>query len=158
MATSQIACFWCKTIFEKENKEVNRAEQLGRKHFCSLAHAAAYKNTLDESREVVASRNTSACGDKNPNWKGGLMQLAYADSLAVLRSRIKRPERYAARQCVKRALREGSLTRPKRCSSCKHKRFCEAHHADYSKPLEVKWLCFACHDIADAVLRSLGLL
>ncbi len=44
------------------------------------------------------------------------------------------------------ALRVGTLKKPKRCFDCKKR--CErlhGHHDDYSKPLEVIWLCVSCH-------------
>lgn len=60
------------------------------------------------------------------------------------RQREKFPERYAARQAVLVALRAGRLKRqPCRCGDPKT----EAHHRDYSRPLEVEWLCRRCHDI-----------
>ena len=43
------------------------------------------------------------------------------------------------------AIRCGKLIRPDTCSECGKKSKPEAHHDDYSKPLEVRWLCRSCH-------------
>lgn len=54
------------------------------------------------------------------------------------------PEKIFARGVVLAALRAGMLSRkPCRCGEMK----VEAHHDDYTKPLEVEWLCKACHAI-----------
>lgn len=50
-----------------------------------------------------------------------------------------------ARKKVKSALMKGTLSRPSVCEDCKNERFTEAHHEDYSKPLDVNWLCKECH-------------
>jgi hypothetical protein len=46
---------------------------------------------------------------------------------------------------VSNAVRDGRLDRPNRCSRCNEKGRIEGHHEDYSKPLEVIWLCTLCH-------------
>jgi hypothetical protein len=46
---------------------------------------------------------------------------------------------------VKSALRRGDVIKPLKCSCCGSARNLEAHHPDYSKPLEVEWLCSLCH-------------
>lgn len=52
------------------------------------------------------------------------------------------PEKYAARQAVLIALRSGRLKRqPCKCGALK----VQAHHHDYSNPLDVEWLCDDCH-------------
>lgn len=67
-----------------------------------------------------------------------------ASKVSGQRQREKFPEKYAARQAVLIALRSGRLVR----QSCKcGKTITEAHHPDYSKPLEVEWLCGRCHRI-----------
>ncbi len=38
-----------------------------------------------------------------------------------------------------------SLPRPSQCSSCHIRPAEHAHHPDYSKPVEVIWLCVRCH-------------
>lgn len=53
-----------------------------------------------------------------------------------------------AHNMVARALFYGDLVRPDRCTKCgvEHPKL-HAHHEDYSKPLEVIWLCPSCHRI-----------
>lgn len=57
----------------------------------------------------------------------------------------KYPERLSARNAVARALKNGFLIKPDLCSKCKKKKRLVAHHEDYSKPLELIWLCYICH-------------
>ncbi len=52
------------------------------------------------------------------------------------------PLKYAARYAVCNAIRAGRLKRQP-CEICSKK--AQAHHEDYSKPLDVQWLCFKCH-------------
>lgn len=55
------------------------------------------------------------------------------------------PFKVAARGYVCAAIKEGILIRPENCSECLKICKAEAHHEDYLKPLEVIWLCRACH-------------
>lgn len=56
------------------------------------------------------------------------------------------PEKYAARNAVANALRDGKLTKTN-CVLCGSDRQVQGHHPDYSKPLEVVWLCCDCHNL-----------
>ncbi|USL89278.1 homing endonuclease [Bacillus phage vB_BceH_LY2] len=51
-----------------------------------------------------------------------------------------------ARMLVKKAISEGELVRPDYCSKCGVEAYVECHHKDYTKPLEVDWLCKPCHE------------
>lgn len=51
----------------------------------------------------------------------------------------------AVYKTVKRALKKGLLVRPDTCEVCGGPGPIEAAHSDYSKPLEVRWLCLPCH-------------
>ena len=53
------------------------------------------------------------------------------------------PEKERARRLINYRVRKG-LIKKKHCELCGEKKT-EAHHDDYSKPLEVRWLCFKCH-------------
>lgn len=51
-----------------------------------------------------------------------------------------------ARRLAGYAIRSGKLARGL-CEHCGEAKT-QAHHRDYSKPLDVQWLCLACHAIA----------
>jgi ribosomal protein S27AE len=59
--------------------------------------------------------------------------------------RLRYPERCAAKSAVQRAIRSGDLTRPQTCEVCGRSQKLQAHHEDYSRPLEVHWICSRCH-------------
>ena len=69
------------------------------------------------------------------------------------------PAKRRAHTIVKSAKKRGLLI-PKPCEKCgEHK--VEAHHDDYNKPLEVRWLCKRCHwalhsklEIGDALIEK----
>lgn len=54
--------------------------------------------------------------------------------------RAKYPEKARARSVVSYAIRMGRLVKQP-CSICGSASNVEAHHMDYSKPLDVAWLC-----------------
>jgi hypothetical protein len=67
--------------------------------------------------------------------------------------------RAAARNTVNKAVAAGELTRPDSCERCgrvpERRRWdgstfypLNGHHEDYSKPLDVIWLCASCHQLA----------
>ena len=61
----------------------------------------------------------------------------------IRRWRKKYPERRQAHTTVSNAIRDGRLKR-KLCEKC-GRGPTQAHHDDYSKPLNVRWLCLPCH-------------
>lgn len=83
----------------------------------------------------------------------------YARTPAARESAIFRKRRYIASNPEKRAahvqlgnaLRDGKLVRQP-CESCGAER-AHAHHDDYSKPLDVRWLCPPCHAAHHRALR-----
>lgn len=58
-------------------------------------------------------------------------------------TRLADPRRHSAYQKVRKAIKAGRLIK-KACEICGDPKS-HAHHEDYSKPLEVKWLCALCH-------------
>jgi len=63
--------------------------------------------------------------------------------LNVRKMRELYPEKNRARAAVCRAVRSGKII-PQPCALCGAAKT-EAHHADYSKPLDVIWVCRSCH-------------
>ncbi len=60
------------------------------------------------------------------------------------RQRAAHPEKFRARSAVSSAIRRGALARQP-CRDCGSTVDVEGHHPDYSKPLDVVWLCDPCH-------------
>lgn len=50
-----------------------------------------------------------------------------------------------ARDAVNSAVQRGVLIKPLVCSRCPNTGMIHGHHPDYTKPLEVIWLCPICH-------------
>jgi len=64
---------------------------------------------------------------------------------AQKRHRKKYPEKNRARQAISQRILRGKIIPPDRCQRCQAIGKVVAHHADYSKPLDVIWLCRPCH-------------
>ena len=69
----------------------------------------------------------------------------------------RNPEKHRAQRAVRRALDSGRFIRPAICLGCMTLAVgsdgasqIQAHHEDYSKPLDVVWLCPRCHSAADS--------
>jgi hypothetical protein len=67
--------------------------------------------------------------------------------------RARNPEKQRAWWAVSNAVRSGRLVRPKNCQRCGKACHPQASHDDYSKPLDVEWLCAMCHNEKDAATR-----
>ena len=59
--------------------------------------------------------------------------------------RLVNPLEYRARYMVRNAVRDGRLDKPDCCSICRRATQLHGHHEDYTKPLDVMWLCVQCH-------------
>lgn len=55
------------------------------------------------------------------------------------------PARVAACNLLRTAIRNGTIVRPDSCEKCGCTCRPDAHHHDYSRPLDVAWLCRRCH-------------
>ncbi len=84
----------------------------------------------------------------------GVAVAEIGEMFRVSRQRIDQiisPEKHFARQAVTQALKNGRLVREK-CRVCSSEQS-EAHHPDYSKPLEIMWLCKK-HHMAEHVKNN----
>ena len=59
--------------------------------------------------------------------------------------REKYPLKYKAKNAVNNAVRDGRLVKADACEDCGSTFALHGHHDDYTKPLEVRWLCALCH-------------
>jgi hypothetical protein len=52
---------------------------------------------------------------------------------------------YLAHVIFRNAIRDGKVARVGNCSFCGSTKNIQGHHDDYTKPLDVRWLCALCH-------------
>jgi hypothetical protein len=95
------------------------------------------KKDVRERYELVRERRHAyeAARSRTPERKAAL-------AAASRRHKVANPEKTKARNAVSNAIRDGRLLRQP-CEVCGQK--AQAHHHDYSKPLDVQWLCFKHH-------------
>lgn len=102
-----------------------------RKPYCSRRCAGTANGVL----------RTPLKGGEHPSWKGGVS----ADRALWQRLQHEKfPEKTRARAALKHALKTGKIVRQP-CEKCGAKKV-HGHHEDYSKPLQVRWLCRKHHD------------
>ena len=114
----------------------------------------------DTCRECFSRYNHERYLRKRAEIKDAVRKYMAENSETVLKTRLatnaRHPTKVNARKCVEAAINAGVLKRPDHCSGCgcsnsEHR--IEAHHNDYSKPLDVIWLCTPCHREMDARRR-----
>lgn len=113
---------------------------------CESRRSAAWRE-----RRRTEGRSVSGSNTWDPAKKAAWRQRYYGQPdvreklAAKARARTARPDersRHEARWAVNRAVAAGRLIKqPCRCGEIK----VDGHHPDYSKPLEVVWLCRPCH-------------
>ncbi len=92
--------------------------------------AGGYQRTCTPCYALIARKRRA---------EGRMKEPTYTERLNKLRRyRQEHPEKAKAHSLVASAIRKGALTRqPCHCGNPRS----EAHHEDYSKPLDVIWLC-----------------
>lgn len=115
-----------------ENRERKRAKdkRYYEKHKQEfLEKTRAYILTHPEQRKETCKRYYRNHKDK--------------ESLRMKKYLENNQEKYNAHLIVRQAVRNNELE-PQPCEVCGETKT-EAHHDDYNKPLEVRWLCHKCH-------------
>lgn len=95
-----------------------------------------YKNNLEEERKRSVLRMRKYMASEKGKAKHQETTRLY-ESL--------NPEKISAQRKVRAAIKSGRLIRPSICEVCKKPSSVHGHHEDYSKPLEVIWMCHYCH-------------
>lgn len=75
--------------------------------------------------------------------------------LSIKNHKEKYPEKYLAKNAVANAIRSGRLVRPSNCEVCGIDCKPQGHHDDYSKKLDVRWLCVRCHNDFHNTVREI---
>lgn len=123
-------CFKCH--IEKDLSEFYKHKQMADGHLnkckaCSKSDSTSNRNkNIDRIREYDRNRGNRQPPEYLKEW------------------RTKHQNKYKAHNMVNNAIRDGKMF-SERCESCGTDSQTHAHHDDYLKPLNVRWLCAACH-------------
>jgi hypothetical protein len=106
---------------------------------CWCAHVRRHRRTQEGPRLSDRKRNKTAKRKKH-----------LAENAKQWRA--KNPDKYKAQTALNNALRDGRVKREP-CLFCGADHV-HGHHTDYSKPLDVHWVCPRCHHRLHALERK----
>ena len=143
MALAERRCASCKRVKPiTEFRIWKKGDTRRPSSLCDECRRASYKTPEYRSAQNARMARDRALGKrKQPD-------------LRHARSReANHPEKIKAKRLVRTAIAAGKLIKPRLCEVCKTeppplrdgRSGLQAHHADYSKPLDVRWLCHPCH-------------
>ena len=124
-----LTCIKCNTQFNAFPSDVKN----GRK-YCS-------KSCASKAKIEIKNTLVNEVGNKNPNWKDGISKNNYHYKKL---QKKRYPEKIRAREILQYNIKVGNIVR-KPCEICGNINS-HGHHEDYSKPLDVMWLCKVHHD------------
>lgn len=75
---------------------------------------------------------------------------------SYIKSMKKHSLKTPARKILAYNIEMGRLIVPKICEHCSREKKLDGHHTDYSKPLEVTWLCKECHGYEHRRFKSIS--
>lgn len=120
-----------------ENQKKYRSEwQKSKRPILNERLRERYIKDLERSRELARARTKKYLQSE----KGK------AKHLTATKEYVERnSEKIAAQRKVRNAIKTGKLIKPKFCEVCLLEKLLQGHHEDYSKPLQVIWMCSKCH-------------
>ena len=137
-------CRKCTNTLPFENFNKCKKEKDGHQYYCRECQST-YRI---EYGRCNSEKINSACR----KWKRN-------NPIVASRSRTKwkkdNPEKVRAQKCLQEAVKHGRIIR-QRCETCGISERVQGHHEDYSKPLDVMWLCPLCHQKRHRGIRGIG--
>ena len=95
-----------------------------------------YENNLEHARELSLEATRKYSSTEHGRTKRNQRSADWEK---------KNPEKRRVHDRTMYAVETGKLIRPNQCSKCSKECKPHAHHEDYTKPLDVIWLCSQCH-------------
>ena len=117
---------------------------------CKECHKAAVRKNRQDKIEYYAQYDAERY-QKDPRVRSRHKRYAKTEDgkASMKKSREKwqkaSPEKRACHVILNNAVKNGRLQKPKSCQVCGASGRIEGHHHDYTKPLDVEWLCRFCH-------------
>lgn len=127
-------CCVCKEEKELDAFHRDRSKKFGRAGGC--------KPCLKKRRKEWHDNNPGVHAEKTRRWREKNVE---KNAEKDVKYNMKYPERKTAVNAVGIAIMSGKIIRAEKCEQCGSERNIQGHHEDYSKKLEVMWLCCSCH-------------
>ena len=152
----QPRCKECDAIYNKSPKR-RESQNESRKHKRQTdpEYVAKEKERLKKYNQTERGKETHKFRNKKylQTTKGKIAEIKsrkkYQQTAkykkAIEKYRAKFPEKRKAQGILAYAIQSGKIKRPSVCSLCNIQCIPEGHHPDYSKPLDVIWVCKDCH-------------
>jgi hypothetical protein len=144
------ACSRCSEVRPLTEFHADRRAPDGKRSECKACTQASVKrwreSNSDAHRAADARYKAGLPGEVKRAWSRSYLQ-RHPDRRAEQRRRFRRehPDKARAHNALNKAVQEGRLQRPAACQWCGAGGRIEGSHRDYSRPLEVLWLCVSCH-------------
>jgi ribosomal protein S27AE len=139
-------CARCKIEKPLSDFARDHRKKFGRAYACRACEANRKKEYFARPelmrRQALWARNKYAQDPTVGRSRRSLYRATHEEKPVSIRS-LKE----SARRELRQAVRDGRITKPDQCSSCGSASVIHGHHHDYSRPLDVEWLCGSCHAI-----------
>lgn len=127
-------CFNCHVEKSLEEFHKDRNKPLGRSYECKTCAKIRQTGRINNAPHSEVTKELNRQRTRQ----------AYADN----------PEAFRARNLVRKLVNLGLIERQACQYSLCHKKRVDGHHPDYSKPLEVIWLCRSHHWLVERILKG----
>lgn len=150
------ACTFCGEMTERMGFYAHPASAGGRMTKCKECVKAAVKayRAANLAKVQEYDRQRASLPHRRQGVKNRAHRYIDSKKKSIQKMRQLFPEKFVARNAVRNALRDGKIVRPAQCDDCHQDSPLQGHHDDYSKPLDVAWLCTACHGKRHKVLNE----
>ena len=143
-------CFVCGCEKSPDEFYVHKAMgdgRLGKCKKCCKEQAKVRHHALMKNPEWIM-RERERCRIKMEKYRASGREKRNPLSGHQKRWRKRFQERQGAHNKAQRAVSKGLIPKSNSCSQCGVTNIkLEKHHDDYSKPLDIRWLCVKCHGI-----------
>jgi hypothetical protein len=138
-------CKGCHKIWAREFYKKNQEELRTKMRLAYTPRPPRIKIVHDPlaAREAISKKNKLQRLRNKELMKFGNERSQYykeKSKIASIKQRLAHPKKHKARRVVSNAIRDGKMVRVLHCKVC-NAEGAQAHHPDYSKPLDVLWLC-----------------
>ena len=131
-------CSRCQGVFPRSDFYESKKTWNGIGCQCKRCHIATSIRTRDrENTRRLRRESMRRTRVRNPE--------KFRERERVASAKRVKGEKARARAALNSAVRSGKIARPEECECCGRKVKVTGHHTDYSKPLDVVWLCYECH-------------